>query len=101
MKIIFEFIGGSRDGQFDEGDLDEPDYGSVNMACARYSMTKNGTVGKQFFIATQHAISLLQTVGAEAARESGNSRAEKYEVVERMEGEGEVLVRAKFVGYVK
>ncbi|MEX0677597.1 MAG: hypothetical protein WD063_11010 [Pirellulales bacterium] len=89
MEVIFEFSGGSRDGQTD-----------VGIAAQRhYFVTDKGTIGKRFWVATEHALNLLKEIGPDAARESGNARAEKYEVTERLDVGDEALVRCKFIEY--
>jgi hypothetical protein len=89
VNIVFEFEGGSRDGQRDEGE----------RAGRSYFLTDNGTVGRRFMGSTDYSVGLLQKLGHESAKQAGAVRSEKYEVVERSEINGEILVRCKFIGY--
>ncbi len=91
MKIIFEFAGGSRDGQTDVGE----------QADGFYFITDKGTIGKRFKGMTEHTRDVLGEMGAEGALKAGAipSQREKYEVIERLEMGDEVLIRCKFIGY--
>lgn len=91
MKVIFEFAGGSRDGQTDVGE----------QARNFYFLTENGTVGKRFKGLTDYTMNIVRDVGVEEAAKLGAvpARTEKYEVIERLEVGDEVLVRCKFIGH--
>ncbi len=103
MKIIFEFAGGSRDGQTDVSDAGElyKEGVSSDLAISHYKMTEDGTVGRQFWVATTHAINLIHKLPHDDLTTSQEARSETYEVTERLEDTktGEIRVRCKFIGY--
>ena len=87
MKIFFEFLGGSRDGQTDE-DQD---------ATGLYWHTDNAEVGKRFFACTELSKDRLRQFGEDEARAAGGPRSEIYEIVTRTQ-EGDVIrVRCRLV----
>ena len=82
MKIIFEFIGGSHDGHRDEGE----------QARALYLLTEDGTVGRQIQGLTDHTAGLIQELGRQGfVQHVGPCRKEKYEVVERLVSEFQLV----------
>ena len=91
MKIIFEFLGGSRDGQTEA---------ETNLAGGFYRMTQNGTIGSRFMGLTEYGTGEMMRDPAGKGLRS-DIRAEKYEVFDRLETEdhSEVYVRCKFAGY--
>ena len=95
MHIHFEYIGGCRDGEILGDDSDDPD--EVTLVSGFYLMTGNGTEGRRFWVASDHAIATLREGRIEEAR-SGKFKLHYYEVAERLEEGDHVLVRAKFIG---
>jgi hypothetical protein len=91
MKIIFEFVGGSRDGQTEA---------ETHLAGGFYRMTHDGEIGKRFMGLTEYGTAeMLRDSAGKGLR--SDIRAEKYEVFDRLETEdqSEVYVRCRFVGY--
>lgn len=103
MKIRIDFIGGHKEGCRVVGDTDHgPSYSEAEKeafdAISFYHMTNDGRLGAASRGITGSGVNLMQTIGVEAAVQQGHKfRAEMYVVTERIEANGEVLVRATFV----
>jgi hypothetical protein len=73
---------------------DAADKDEVNWAHAYSVLTDGGPVGKQFMSASDAAIQ-----STESGKVPEKVTADLYEVVERIEDQGQVVVRVKFVGF--
>lgn len=96
MEIIFEFVGGSRDGQTEGFDTKAR---LKTRAHGFYWVTNEGKVGTRFCGLTEYAVERVMGADIEAVRQDSGVRGETYEVIERDESDGKVRVRCKFVGY--
>lgn len=96
MAIVFEFTGGFMDGRQVSSEAEDPT--EANCIGSYYFMTDNGTVGKRFKTISDAAMQSLMTEGLEVARARGFRMNHKYEVVEKIDREGDVVVRVTFVG---
>lgn len=95
LKVIFDFAGGPRDGQTMVGYLG--DKASLdNMATAFYHMTEMGKIGKRFKGLADYGLEKLLTGDIEDLA-GAKLQAHKYEVKDRLEADGEVLIRCEFV----
>lgn len=90
MRVIFEFAGGPLDGKTVEGRL-----GDQGEAERFYLITRRGSLGQRFKLASDYAVEILSqsTKGNEVARLFQNH---VYVVTDRLDGENEVLVRAEY-----
>ena len=91
MKIIFEFVGGSRDGQTE---------GHTSLARSFYTITHSGKIGSRFMGITEYARAEMER-DPKGKGPRSDIRGEIYEVFERLETDdkSEVYVRCKFVGH--
>lgn len=91
VQIIFEFSGGPMDGKTAVGAA-----GEQGEADRYYALTHHGRVGQQFHVASSYAVDTLTREGLD---EKATRRFQRhvYQVTDRLEGEGEVLVRAEYV----
>lgn len=91
LKIVFEFVGGPNDGKVLIGALGEP-----SDAERYYLFTNHGTEGQRFKIASDYAV---ETLAREHQNEAARHRFQPhyYVVTERLEEEGEVIVRAAYI----
>ena len=98
MNVIFEFRGGSRDGQTCEG---QSDGGPTDEAATDFLLTHEGSIGKRFWTTTSYAWDQLQTRPREYLVDASDIRAEIYEVTDKVEAPetGEVYVRCTFSGH--
>jgi hypothetical protein len=92
MEITFEFTGGSSDGRIVSTDAEDEQ--EANWAQAYSHLTEGGQVGKQFMSAFDADI-----LSAQSGKVPEKVTADLYEVVERIEDQGQVVVRVKFVGF--
>ena len=83
MESTFEYLGGSRDGQIEEGE----------GAAGHYKLTNDGTLGARFSATTQLSKDRVRQFGNKAAW----LRSEEYEVVKRSDEGNVVQVRCKLV----
>jgi len=90
LDVIFEFVGGPNDGETVHGRL-----GESNDAHRYYLFSHHGRVGQAFKVASEHAIEALATEGL---KEESLDRFQQhyYVVTDRLEDDGEVLVRAEY-----
>jgi hypothetical protein len=102
-RIAFQFQGGFMDGKTLTGDLKSQAQGrAADEAVRHYFTTDRGTVGKRFWSASQYMIDTLRTHGGDVAAMRAASRdprfqCDHYEVVERREKDGEILIRVKYI----
>jgi len=90
LDVIFEFVGGPNDGKTVRGRL-----GESNDAHRYYLFSHHGRIGQAFKVASEYAIESLATEGANG--ESVDRFQQHYYVVtDRLEDDGEVLVRAEY-----
>ncbi len=90
MKIIFEFAGGPLDGKSVAGTR-----GDQGEAERYYVLTHRGRIGQQFTIASEYAIEFLADEGLQTDTPHRFQR-HVYQVTERLQEHGEVLVRAEY-----
>jgi len=90
LDVIFEFVGGPNDGKTVRGRL-----GESNDAHRYYLFSHHGRVGQAFKVASEYAI---ESLVARGAKEESLDRLQQhyYVVTDRLEGDGEVLVRAEY-----
>jgi hypothetical protein len=96
--IIIEFVGGSQDG----GQLSSDARNEQEATLTRrlyYRSTRKGTVGQQFRIVSEASVD-FQWIGGDEAIAQGRFHLLDYEVSERIEDRGNILVRCKFVDAV-
>ena len=92
MAIILKFFGGVMDGKSASSES-----GNRSEACwaiGRYALSHQGTIGRKFE-ATFGATSQIRKPAAFDREDQINH---VYEVVERTEGDGDIIVRFKLVG---
>lgn len=95
MAIILKFFGGVMHGQSASSDSE-----NRNEACwaiARYALSRQGMIGRRFEAALGAASQIRET----AVLERGVQMNHAYEVVERIEDEGDIVVRFNFVGHAE
>ena len=91
MEIVFRFTGGPLDGQVVRGSLAEE-----SEAERYFLLSHHGRIGQRFRVASPYAVDLL---AEEQLQEEHPHRFQQhsYEVIDRVETAGKVLVRAKYV----
>ena len=92
MAIIIEFVGGSQDG----GQLSSDALREQEATLTRrlyYRSTRKGTVGQQFRIVSEASVD-FQWIGGDEAIPQGRFHLLDYEVIERIEQGGNILVHA-------
>ena len=91
MNIIIEFIGGPMDGQTVAGRS-----GQQDEADRYYALTHHGRIGQRFRIASTLAI---ETLSREELRDEAphHFQPHSYKVTDRVESEGELLIRVEYV----
>ena len=103
MKIIFEFLGGPRDGTRLIGDTEyglghAPDESEAALANGFYAATNAGTVGAEFDGLSDYPPEVLRTIGEEAIVRDYELGTHMYEVFDRSEEGNEILVRVRYEG---
>ena len=88
MNIIFEFVGGPFDGKTVTGGL-----GQGGDAERYYLLTNHGAVGQRFKAASDYAIEALTNATPDPTT---SFQTHYYVVVDRLQGDAEVLVRAEY-----
>src|SRR6516165_2702068 len=90
-RIIFKFWGGPLDGTSVAGELKK--HAEVRRY---YALTHHGRVGQRFRTASEYAVNLLID---EHLHETAphNFQQHVYEVVERIDNAGVVLIRVEYV----
>ena len=95
MAIVIEFIGGFRDGARLSSESDDPDdvFRSRNL----YFLSRNGgELGKKHSAISHATAETSGTAGETAQRKHGMERNHLYEVVERIEEDGDFIARFKY-----
>jgi hypothetical protein len=87
LKIIFEFVGGPQDGRILQGVV-----GDASDAERCFLFSNWGMVGERLKIASDYAV---ETLAKE--RLKVEKRRHFYAVTDRLEGNGEVWVRAAYL----
>jgi hypothetical protein len=96
MACIIEFVGGPHDGKRVSSDSENAN--EATQADSYYRVfTREGTVGKRFSVGSEAAIDFINAQQSEET-ELPNFRLHMYEVIERIEQDGDTIVRCKFVG---
>lgn len=91
QQIIFEFAGGPFDGKQVRGAL-----GEQGEADRYYTLTHHGRPGQRFRIASMYAVDRLAHNLTENLP-AGPLPMHHYVVTDRLEGFGEVVVRAEYM----
>jgi hypothetical protein len=90
-RIIFKFWGGPLDGTSVAGEL------SKHAEVRRYyALTHHGRVGQRFRTASEYAVNLLIDEHLQETTPH-NFQQHVYEVVERIDNAGVVLIRVEYV----
>jgi len=91
VQFIFKFLGGPLDGETVVERL-----GKTSRPTHYYALTHHGRLGQRFRTASQYAI---ETLAREGLKEERPHRFQPhfYEVVERIQNKGVVLVWAEYV----
>jgi hypothetical protein len=91
MKIVFEFVGGPKDGKILRGKLGEP-----SDAERFYLFSNHGAVGHRFKVASNYAVETLAEAGLMEDKRHHFQR-HYYVVTDRREEGDEVWVRAEYI----
>jgi len=91
QTIIFKFIGGPMDGKTVAGE-----FGDQSEAERYYLLTDHGRIGQRFRTASPYAIGILAEEKLQVDHEHRFQR-HYYEVADRLDLAGKVLVRAAYV----
>lgn len=96
--VIFRFYRGPRDGQDLRSDDQISPRNRLNEALMYWLSTSNGDVGVQFATLSPRAMDMLFAEEYEIARQrsGGQLRKYRYEVVDRVERPGEIVVVCDF-----
>ncbi len=95
MQIVFEFVDGPLAGKSIIGDSQSKE----DEAARLYRLTGQGAIGSQFrTFSDSHRQAVNEWLSGEITDLGGPYEQYQYEVMERSEGEGQVRVRARFVG---
>jgi hypothetical protein len=91
VNIVFEFVGGPKDGKVLRGELGEP-----SDAERFYLFSNHGTVGHRFKVASNYAV---ETLAEEQLKEDKRHHFQRhyYVVTDRLEEGDEVCVRADYI----
>ena len=91
MEIVFRFTGGPLDGKLVRGSPTEQ-----REAQRYYLLSHHGRIGQRFRVASPYAVNIL---AEEQLQQEHPHRFQQpsYEVIDRVETVGRVLVRAKHV----
>jgi hypothetical protein len=94
MKIIVEFRGGSLDGKRSVGDEQSGE------AAAYYWLTDHGQVGRRFHTFADYAVDALTRFDPDLTEaEDHGLYPDEYEVIERLEGDNSLYLRAVQVSF--
>lgn len=96
MPYIIEFVGGPHDGKHVSSDSENANEAMQADGYCRV-FTREGTVGKRFSVGSEAAVDFINTRQSEETA-LPNFRLHIYEVIERIEQDGDTIVRCKFVG---
>ena len=91
LKIVFEFVGGPQDGTVLVGTLGQP-----SDAERYYLFSNRGAVGHRFKVASNYAVETLADEQLKLDRRH-HFQPHYYVVVDRVETENEVRVRAQYI----
>ena len=91
MQIIFEFVGGPMDGKTVVGQTDHQD-----EADRYYALTHRGKIGQRFRVASALAIDTLMAANSQGDRPY-QFQQHSYQVSDRVEGDDEILLRARYI----
>ena len=98
MRVVFEFLGGPRDGQRLTGTVEEP---AMSEAVSLYSHTSRARRGARFWCTCEYSVAALRTIpwtDIEQLESAGyRFRGHVYEVVERNDSDGSVIARARYL----
>ncbi len=99
VQVVFEFLGGPRDGERLCGCLDA---GVMTEAGAFYRHTEGAQVGKRFWCPCEYSVAALRTIpwnDLESLEAAGyRFRGHVYEIFVRWEKRQTLLVRTRHVG---
>jgi hypothetical protein len=98
-RVVFEFVGGPRDGERLSGCLDS---GALTEAGAFYQYTDGAQVGTRFWCTCESAASAMRTIpweSLEALDAAGyRFQGHLYEIFMRWEKRRTLLVRSRHIG---
>ena len=96
MAIVLEFTGGFMDGRRSSSDSKNPNEAEWTLAI--YNVTQQGTIGGKHKTISDAAFQVLQREGGRAMLARGLQTTHVYEVVNRTEYDGGVVVLLGYVG---
>lgn len=91
MRILFEFVGGPKDGNLAQGVL-----GEGGDAERHYLFSNRGRIGQKFKVASEYTVETLASEGLEIDQPH-HFQIHYYVVTDRVEDEDEVWVRAEYL----
>ena len=91
LKIIFEFFGGPLDGKTLVGIL-----GNGSDAERHYLLSNHGAIGQRLKVASDYAVETLASEQLKVER-GRHFQQHFYVVTDRVEEDGELLVRAEYI----
>jgi hypothetical protein len=98
MRIVFEFLGGPRDGQRLTGVVEAP---AMSEAVSLYRHTSKARRGARFWCTCEYTVAALRTIpwtDIEQLELAGyRFRGHVYEVVERSDFSSSVVARARYL----
>ena len=97
VRTLFEMVEGPFDGVTFDSDLCFIDRENAAKVEGLLWVTDGGKVGKRFKCPSPYAINALEDFGLEAIRTIGGFQGHKYEIIERLDDDFEVLIRAKYI----
>jgi hypothetical protein len=95
VAIIIEFTGGFRDGARMSSESDDP--GEVFRARNLYFLSGNGKLGRKHRAISHATPKTMSTEERMAPRKHELDMNHLYEVVERIEKDGDMIVRFKYL----
>jgi hypothetical protein len=98
MRVVFEFLGGPRDGERLTGIVDDP---MMSEAVSLYGHTIRARQGAQFWCTCEYSVTALRTIPwteIEQLESVGyRFRGHLYEVAERKEHSGSIVARVRYL----
>jgi hypothetical protein len=98
MKVVFEFLGGPRDGQRLTGVVEDP---AMSEAVCLYGHTSRARRGARFWCTCEYSVTALRTIAwteIEQLESAGyRFRGHVYEVVERHDCDDSIIARARYL----
>ena len=95
MAIILKFFGGIMHGTSASSESENRD--EAAWAIARYALSHQGTIGRRFETILPAVSPIRNRERAESILGRADQMNHVYEIVERTEDDGDIVVRFKFV----